>query len=98
MTSTDFDGIYAIHQRGAISILEYFWEGGEGRNRFEKTCHAPVLYMQTVSVPFPPSLKAADVWITKVFANCSSAHVLPLQQGAATIFFCRYAITYQERS
>ncbi|KAL7966366.1 hypothetical protein HDV63DRAFT_384643, partial [Trichoderma sp. SZMC 28014] len=48
MTSTDFDGIYAIHLRGAISILEHFWEGGEGRNRLDTPCYAPVLHMQTL--------------------------------------------------
>ncbi|PTB59949.1 hypothetical protein M431DRAFT_476497 [Trichoderma harzianum CBS 226.95] len=48
MTSTDFDGIYAIHLRGAISILEHFWEGGEGRKRLDKPCYAPVLHMQTL--------------------------------------------------
>lgn len=60
MTSTDFDGIYAIHLRGAISILEHFWEGGEGKKRLDKPCYAPVLHMQTVCVPFALSLKAAD--------------------------------------
>ncbi|QYS92668.1 Zn(2)-C6 fungal-type domain-containing protein [Trichoderma simmonsii] len=48
MTSTDFDGIYAIHLRGAISILEHFWEGGEGKKRLDKPCYAPVLHMQTL--------------------------------------------------
>lgn len=66
MTSTDFDGIYAIHLRGAISILEHFWEGGEGKKRLDKPCYAPVLHMQTVSAPFPPSLKAAGIWMSKL--------------------------------
>ncbi|UKZ74658.1 hypothetical protein TrVFT333_002328 [Trichoderma virens FT-333] len=65
MTSTDFNGIYAIHQRGAISILEHLWEGGKGRNRFDKPCYAPVLYMQTLMYCLankePPPSFLADI-------------------------------------
>ncbi|KAL6884483.1 hypothetical protein GGI43DRAFT_433003 [Trichoderma evansii] len=63
ITSTDFDGIYATHQRGAISILEYSWDGGNGRDRFGKSYHASILYMQALmycltNIESPPSFLA----------------------------------------
>lgn len=54
ITSTNFDGIYAIHQRGAISLLEFFWDGGNGNYIFRKSYHASILYMQAVLISLSP--------------------------------------------
>ncbi|PNP51241.1 hypothetical protein THARTR1_08145 [Trichoderma harzianum] len=99
MTSTDFDGIYAIHLRGAISILEHFWEGGDGRKRLDKPCYAPVLHMQTLIFCLannePPPSFLADMkphatgdfrseLSTLMYRACQIRHKLMQQQSSST--------------
>ncbi|KAL7916830.1 hypothetical protein GGI35DRAFT_434068 [Trichoderma velutinum] len=97
MTSSDFDGIYAIHLRGAISILEHYWEGGEGRKRLDAPCYAPVLHMQTLifclSNNEPPPLFLADMNLhatsdprseltTLMYSTCQIRHKLAPQPSS----------------
>ncbi|KIW14278.1 hypothetical protein PV08_07060 [Exophiala spinifera] len=70
MTSTSFDGTYATHQKGAISILKFLWDGRARKNRVDKPRYASVINMQVLmhclsnAEPPPPFLADMELHTT----------------------------------